>query len=155
MNEHGEPWQPDPVVVGLRVRDRRRELALTQEWVAEQCVAERSTIVSIEAGRLLPSALLMARLTDALNTTTRYLLGLPEPTPAPQPGRLYTMEDATILGRRALCEGENSNGHELGVKFEHVIRNPNGTIAHVSYGCRICDVQVALTYPPLPGGGDA
>lgn len=66
--------------------------------------------------------------------------------------QLYTMQDAVMLGRRALCN-TNDEGHDIGPLAR--LRNFNGTF--IRYGCRNCDVRVILEYPELPSrqGGAA
>lgn len=73
------------------------------------------------------------------------------PGRAPQPGRpeLYTMEDAIVLGRRALCENSDG-GHQIERTLEHRISNVNGTMAWDGYGCTCCDLVVTTSYPELP-----
>lgn len=62
--------------------------------------------------------------------------------------RLYTRQEAVILGRRAICESSDT-GHQITLAMQ--TRNQNGDRAWAVYGCANCDVDVALSYPPLPG----
>lgn len=58
--------------------------------------------------------------------------------------KLYTLEQARVIGRRANCE---SSRHEI----IHLIRqlNGRGELVLSRYGCQNCDVIVDLRYPPL------
>lgn len=62
----------------------------------------------------------------------------------------YTMEQAIVLGRRALCESSDT-GHQIERQGGIRIRNWNGTIQQWGYGCRFCDAIVTVAYPPLTG----
>ena len=59
---------------GQNVRDRRRELKLLQEKVAEMCNCSTSHIGQIENGRVKPSLEMTVRIANALQTTTDRLL---------------------------------------------------------------------------------
>lgn len=64
----------------------------------------------------------------------------------------YTMEQAIILGRRALCESSDT-GHRIEPQGGVRIRNWNGTIAEYGYGCRYCDLIVDTRYPSFEEKG--
>lgn len=59
-----------------RLRDRRKQLNLTQEELAKIIEVEASTIGLYEQGRREPDHTKLTRLANALDTTTDYLLGL-------------------------------------------------------------------------------
>lgn len=59
---------------GQNVRQRRRDLNLLQETVAEMCSCSASHIGQIENGRVKPSLEMTVRIANALSTTTDRLL---------------------------------------------------------------------------------
>ncbi len=61
--------------VALRVRVRRRLLGLNQAQLAARMGGHRSAISLIEAGRRVPSAANLVRLSDALECSADWLLG--------------------------------------------------------------------------------
>jgi transposase len=76
---------------------------------------------------------------------------------APAPD-LYTMEQAVILAKRALCESSDE-GHDIGPTDGVTIRNANGiangVVQRRGYGCSRCDLIVQVSYPPLVPAGRA
>lgn len=62
----------------------------------------------------------------------------------------YTMDQAIVLGRRALCESSDT-GHQIRREGGFIVRRANGSSASSSYECEFCDAAVTVTYPPLPG----
>lgn len=71
--------------------------------------------------------------------------------PGRQPEQLYTMEQAIVLGRRALCESSDT-GHQIERQGGFVVRQADGRPASQAYCCGFCDATVTVTYPPLAGG---
>ena len=62
--------------------------------------------------------------------------------------QLYTMDQAVILGRRALCESSDP-GHQIRRVGGYVIRQADGRPASQQYECEFCDAVVTVAYPPL------
>jgi len=60
------------------VRDHRRRLDMTQAALGEQVDVSRQTIVSVEGGDYVPSALLAARLARVLHVPFEELFQLDE-----------------------------------------------------------------------------
>ena len=66
------------VMDGKRMRDRRRELGITQAQLAEMVGTAQARISQIENGESEPSIDVLMRLARALGVTTDYLLGMGE-----------------------------------------------------------------------------
>lgn len=64
--------------IGRRIRERRRELDMTQGALALLTGIHKTTIVYIEAGRNAFSLDTLERLAEALDTSVGYLLGYSE-----------------------------------------------------------------------------
>lgn len=68
-----------------RVRTRRKFLELTQQDVADKIGVSRQTIQKYETGVITKiDCSVLEKLAEALDTTTNYLLGQPEPEPQKQ-----------------------------------------------------------------------
>ena len=50
------------------VREKRTDLKMTQDYLAEQVQATRQTIIAIEKGNYVPSVLLALRIVDILDS---------------------------------------------------------------------------------------
>lgn len=61
--------------LGERIRDRRKQLGLTQNEIAQQLNMGRSNFGHIENGRVVPSSNDLDKLADILKTKPDYLLG--------------------------------------------------------------------------------
>ena len=64
----------DYIGIGRRVRGKRRELALTQEKLAERAGVSSSFIGHIERAEKIPSVETVMKLAYAMKTTTDYLI---------------------------------------------------------------------------------
>ena len=56
-----------------RLKERRTELGLTQNELAELCLVSRKTINTVENGVFIPSTLLALKLAEALNVRVEQL----------------------------------------------------------------------------------
>jgi transcriptional regulator with XRE-family HTH domain len=63
------------LTIGDRIRDRRKELRLSQAQLAELASLNQVTIAKYETGRVEPGAQAITRIADALETTADALLG--------------------------------------------------------------------------------
>ena len=72
--------------------------------------------------------------------------------PGRQPEARYTMEQAIVLGRRALCETSDT-GHQIERVGGFVVRQADGTPVSQAYACGFCDATVTVTYPSLTQDG--
>ena len=61
------------MTVNNKVRERRQELGLTQEELAEATQVTRQTIISLEKGGYTPSVELALKITRELDTTVETL----------------------------------------------------------------------------------
>lgn len=64
----------DYKLFGQNIKERRRELKLRQEQVAEMCECSTSHIGQIENGRVKPSLEMSVKIANALQTTMDHLL---------------------------------------------------------------------------------
>lgn len=76
-------WREKPDIIdrhkiGHRVKERRRELDMTQDMLAQLTGIHRTTIVYIEDGRNAFSLGTLERLAKTLDTSVGYLLGYSE-----------------------------------------------------------------------------
>jgi DNA-binding XRE family transcriptional regulator len=73
--------------IGQRIRQRRRELGLTQEALAEAADLSKSFVSEMEGGLTSASGLLYLRVAEALDVEIQWLLTglIPEDTRAPRP----------------------------------------------------------------------
>ncbi len=76
------------VMDGKRMRDRRRELGITQAQLAEMVGTAQARISQIENGESEPSIDVLMRLARALGVTTDYLLGMGESEGETEPAAL-------------------------------------------------------------------
>lgn len=63
------------MTIGERIKERRKNLNMSQDDLAEQIGANRVTISRYESGAYLPSIPALERLAKALNTTPAKLTG--------------------------------------------------------------------------------
>jgi transcriptional regulator with XRE-family HTH domain len=63
------------VMIGERMKELRKKLDLTLEALAEKCGVSTNTVWRWEQDKQIPMIDMLERLADALNTTTKYLLG--------------------------------------------------------------------------------
>ena len=78
----------DPISPGERIRQRRKELRLKQQQLAEIAQISSGFMSEIEKGKRNPSGRVMLRLASALSTTTDWILqgdGGPEKRRDPTP----------------------------------------------------------------------
>lgn len=64
--------------MGWKMRNVRRLLGITRKQMAKECGVSKGTIRSIEKGRMMMSAEMLARVSMALGISADYLLGLTE-----------------------------------------------------------------------------
>ncbi len=64
------------MIIGERIRQRRRQLDITQEELAEMISSTQKQISRYESNNALPGSDSLAELAKALQTTSDYLLGL-------------------------------------------------------------------------------
>ena len=76
------------VMDGKRMRDRRRELRVTQAQLAEMVGTAQARISQIENGESEPSIDVLMRLARALGVTTDYLLGMEDSEGETEPAAL-------------------------------------------------------------------
>jgi transcriptional regulator with XRE-family HTH domain len=62
--------------LGSRIRNRRKQLGLSQQQVAEQLGMGRSNFGHIENDRVIPSSTDLEKIADILTTTPNTLLGM-------------------------------------------------------------------------------
>jgi len=67
-------WFLAQIILGTRVRERRKELKMTQVDLADACKLDRTYIGGIERGERNPSLKNMAKIATALNTTVSDLM---------------------------------------------------------------------------------
>jgi len=60
--------------IGKRIRDRRRELDLSQNELAKKADIGWNSISTYERGTTIPTVPTMRKLADALNVTTDWLI---------------------------------------------------------------------------------
>ena len=63
-----------PRVIGNKIRKRRKELKVTQEWLAEKVRISRAYMGYIEQGRNTPSLEVLEKIAKALKTSISELL---------------------------------------------------------------------------------
>ena len=73
-------------MIADRLRDARKQAAMTQEEVAERVGVHPLTISHFETGRVSPKLETLVRLAAALGTTVGALLGETEPPALPATG---------------------------------------------------------------------
>lgn len=70
------PDRPDDAAAA-HLRERRRELGITQEALAVTVGVSRQTVIATESGDYAPSVYLALRIAAALDTTVEALWGAP------------------------------------------------------------------------------
>jgi transcriptional regulator with XRE-family HTH domain len=66
---------------GERIKNRRKELGMSQDELAELASLNRVTVAKYESGKVEPGAQALSRIADALETSVDILLGRSTPTP--------------------------------------------------------------------------
>ncbi|AUJ77577.1 MULTISPECIES: helix-turn-helix domain-containing protein [Bacillus subtilis group] len=61
--------------MGLRIRELRKQINLSQEALAERLEMKRTNIANYEAGRVVPPGNIILQLAEIFEVTTDYLLG--------------------------------------------------------------------------------
>lgn len=61
-------------MIGQRIKERRRELHITQTQIQEKCGISSGNLSGIETGRYLPSAVTLLELARALNCSVDWIL---------------------------------------------------------------------------------
>jgi putative transcriptional regulator len=64
----------DGKLIGIRLMQRRKELGMTQEKLAEQIGISKNHLSNIERGKNLPTVPLLFKLCDAMGETPDYYL---------------------------------------------------------------------------------
>lgn len=82
---------------GIRVRERRKQLHLTQTQLAELLAITQSIICEYETGRTVPSLKNLSYLAVVLNTSADYLLGLTDNPHPFQFGQAMTETERDLL----------------------------------------------------------
>lgn len=67
--------------VGERIKNRRKDLGMSQDELAELASLNRVTVAKYESGKVEPGAQALSRIADALETSVDILLGRTTPTP--------------------------------------------------------------------------
>ncbi len=65
----------NPNIIGLKIKDRRKELGMTQPELAEKAGISQGSISRVESGKLNPTFMVMIRICSALHMTTDELAG--------------------------------------------------------------------------------
>ena len=60
----------------IRIEDRRKQMNLTQEQLAQRLELDRSTVVKWETGKSFPRPDMLVKLTEVFGCTADELLGL-------------------------------------------------------------------------------
>ena len=63
------------MVIGERIKERRKAIGMTQDELSEATGANRVTISQYESGKYLPSVSALKRIAEALGTTPAALTG--------------------------------------------------------------------------------
>lgn len=61
-------------MIGIRIKERRKELHITQAQIKELTGISSGNMSEIENGKILPSSTALMQLSKALNCTTDYIL---------------------------------------------------------------------------------
>ncbi|MBU7319037.1 helix-turn-helix domain-containing protein [Paenibacillus oleatilyticus] len=112
--------------LGMRIRERRTKLNLTQDELAEKLGMTRANFSSYESDRNIPPSIILGKIADALNVSVDYLLGRID-----EPYQIYlnksadhlSLEDQTLL-RKFLIESEElirQKGDISEEKLSHVL----------------------------------
>lgn len=100
--------RPEPIALGSRLRDLRRERNWTLEEAAEHCGVARSTLSKIERDQMSPTFDLLTRLTSGFNLNITELF-VAQPPPAGAARRAITragmgrMQDTQTYHHEFLC----------------------------------------------------
>lgn len=65
----------DKISIGKRIKQRREQMGLTQEELANKANISRSALANYESGVREPRGAILVRLAEALETSSDYLLG--------------------------------------------------------------------------------
>ena len=65
----------NPNIIGLKIKDRRKELGMTQPELAEKTGISQGSISRVKSGKLNPSFMAIIRICSALQMTTDELTG--------------------------------------------------------------------------------
>lgn len=61
-------------MIGQRIKERRKELQITQKQIEEKCGISSGNLSGIETGRYLPSAIALIELAQILNCSVDWIL---------------------------------------------------------------------------------
>ena len=77
MGRSSGPVRPKPSedIAGSRIRERRKQVGLSQQLLADSAEVSRQTIVSMEQGNYGPSVYLALRVASALDSSVEDLWG--------------------------------------------------------------------------------
>lgn len=106
-------------VLGDRIRQRRLELQITQEALAEAIDKDQKQIWKYESGRNTPSATVLGQIADELETTTDWLLGRTDDRNRP----LRNMDDLDELEREILLilRGKKATEREKYLEIARIV----------------------------------
>lgn len=91
--------------IGIKIRERRRSLQITQEMIANELDVNPSHICNIECGRANPSLTALVRIADILKCSVDYFLA-EEYTYKDEPAKETTLDDA-IIKKLRYCSDES------------------------------------------------
>lgn len=63
-------------LIGMRVRECRNEIGLSQEGLAEKLGMKRTNVANYEGGRVVPPGNILLEMAEIFGVTTDYLLGI-------------------------------------------------------------------------------
>lgn len=107
--------------IGNRIRDRRKELGLTQTDIHEKCGIASGALSQMECGNRTPSALTLYKLSTALDCTTDWLItGF---SMNPKNSELTEQEEDALLIMRQLPPDDRDELYEImGIKLRKMQR---------------------------------
>lgn len=109
--------------IGQIIKERREELGISQDDLAERCgYTSRTSISKIEAGLVdLPQSKIIA-FADALYTTPLYIMGLEDSAPEPDETMLMAEELRRSPGRRMMFDATKNFSEEDIKKLNAIIK---------------------------------
>lgn len=93
--------------IGMKIRERRKTLGITQEFIAEQLDVNPSHISNIECGRANPSLTALVKIANLLHCSVDYFIGK-EYTYQNNSNQLETL-DEQILKKLQYCNNDTKN----------------------------------------------
>lgn len=93
--------------IGLKIRERRKALGITQEYIAEQLDVNPSHISNIECGRANPSLTALVKIANLLHCSVDYFISK-EYTYQNDSKQMETI-DEMILEKLHYCNNDTKN----------------------------------------------